>query len=125
MSDETGYPETGYVWRRLHNRDKLTLAKKAGLEHREGGCRICGVEADVLALDHDHVTGLTRAFICQPCNVKVAYAERPTGEAYLRRYRKFATIYRRYLAATVWEGEARNLAQQKKEDAYIGLSKIG
>ncbi len=125
MSEETGYPETGYVWRRLHNRDKLTLAKKAGLEHRGGGCRICSKSTEVLALDHDHVTGLTRAFICQPCNVKVAYAERPAGKAYLSQRPMFAASYRRYLKATAWLGEARLLTQQKKADAYIGLSKIG
>lgn len=120
------YLETGYVWDRLHNRDKLKLAESAGLSHREGGCRICGKATEILVLDHDHATGLTRAFLCQPCNVKVAYAERPTGEAYLHRHRMFATTYRHYLEATTWTGPARGgEGKKKKVNVYTGLTGIG
>jgi len=123
------YSETGYVWDRLHNRDKLKLAKAAGLTHRGGGCRICGKATDVLVLDHDHVTGLTRAFICQPCNTKVGFAEGAKGrKSYLRLHPKFATTHHHYLEATEWTGEARVLGRGKKKRekvAYTGLRGIG
>lgn len=33
-----------------------------------GRCAACGIEGRPLVEDHDHDTGLTRGFLCRPCN---------------------------------------------------------
>lgn len=47
--------------------------RKSGLAHptdetRNGPCQICGQAQDTLHLDHDHVTGEIRGWLCGSCN---------------------------------------------------------
>lgn len=43
-------------------------------EERTGPCPICETET-VLVWDHDHATGLFRAYICSPCNLSLGHAK--------------------------------------------------
>jgi Recombination endonuclease VII len=64
--------------------------KRAALFSRQQGrCAVCGVQARLVA-DHDHMTGLLRGLLCQPCNVQegqmsslLMSADRPDIAAYL------------------------------------------
>lgn len=52
-------------------------------------CAICGSTGSRLALDHDHVTGAFRGYLCVRCNTSLERFERVGGfavraEAYLR-----------------------------------------
>lgn len=94
----------GYLQRR---RDQIREAKfglsaeaYAGLVEAQGGvCAICGhVETarfkgrlKLLAVDHDHKTGLNRGLLCQACNLVIGFAREDVGRleaaiAYLRRF---------------------------------------
>jgi len=43
------------------------------LSKQNGKCKICGIPIEqchkMLAIDHDHTTGLIRGLLCQPCNL--------------------------------------------------------
>jgi hypothetical protein len=65
---------------------------EAILETQGGGCAICGERCPtgrVLAVDHDHITGVVRGLLCAPCNLSLPRAEIPgwldAARAYLDR----------------------------------------
>ena len=49
------------------------------LDAQGGGCRICGKAAEkngrVLAVDHDHDTGVVRSLLCDNCNTALGQLE--------------------------------------------------
>lgn len=52
-------------WKRWgHNPDEV---EKFIIDHREKGCRICGL-LDKLVVDHNHSTGRLRGMLCSECN---------------------------------------------------------
>lgn len=57
----------------------------------DGCCDMCGVSEDklnrLLALDHDHSTGVFRGWLCDQCNMSLGTYEtiRPKAEKYLGR----------------------------------------
>ena len=47
----------------------LSVAEyEARVRIQEGKCLICGVQPEVLHIDHDHITHQTRGLLCGPCN---------------------------------------------------------
>ena len=62
------------VWNRWSNLKKLYGLTKDDyqwlLEKQGFKCAICGCQQSekMLAVDHDHVTGLVRGLLCSPCN---------------------------------------------------------
>lgn len=54
-------------------------------EWHDGRCAVCGAPVGVILEDHDHETGLSRGWLCRPCNqtadiqdgVFALYRERP------------------------------------------------
>ena len=61
---------------RAHGSDLLSLEQFEELvAAQEGKCAICGVEPDLLYVDHDHVTGRVRELLCHSCNVLLGYGK--------------------------------------------------
>lgn len=61
----------GPYQRNIRLKRKYGLTAKeydAMLAGQDGRCAICG-SSERLVLDHDHVSGATRQFLCDPCNV--------------------------------------------------------
>ncbi len=50
------------------NQRRWRGVKDATGERKVGPCQICGKHCDPLYLDHNHATGLTRGWLCEPCN---------------------------------------------------------
>lgn len=81
--------ETSRIWRRgKHRRIRLWNAYKMSVEEYEllleaqgGVCAICGRPETavnqwgplVLAVDHDHITGVIRGLLCHRCNRGLGY----------------------------------------------------
>jgi hypothetical protein len=42
-------------------------------ERRSGPCEICTQHQDGLCSDHDHLTGLTRGWLCTSCNAALGH----------------------------------------------------
>lgn len=68
------YPRNKARSRRVNNRQRLrrygmTPADKAAmLREQESVCAICGLDVDVLCVDHCHSTGIVRGLLCHKCN---------------------------------------------------------
>ena len=107
----------------------IYMWKKQGLVHNDyknlyeqyfnnTNCQNCGKEYKSTrdrCLDHDHTTGLFRAFVCQTCNVHDSYIKYPNG--YIRgkswqennkeRYAKYRKEW--------YETNKENIKQRSKE----------
>lgn len=44
-------------------------------ELKSGKCECCGRETDKLNLDHDHVTGKIRGWLCRSCNLALGHVK--------------------------------------------------
>ena len=60
-------PEPARARQRLYSRRKSGMLNATD-ETRSGPCEVCLVEYDSLHLDHDHVTGIIRVWLCSVCN---------------------------------------------------------
>jgi hypothetical protein len=63
---------------RAHGRKKQGILFPTG-ETRFGLCAICKKETN-LHYDHDHATGLFRAWLCNGCNLKLGWVEKHLQE---------------------------------------------
>ncbi len=55
--------------RSLKNTHNLTLEEYEDMKAAQSGrCAICGIEQDVLCVDHDHRNGKIRSLLCHVCN---------------------------------------------------------
>lgn len=76
-------------------------------EWHAGRCAVCGAPVGVILEDHDHDTGLTRGWLCGPCNlaegtqdgVYVLYRKRPPAS--------IVGVSFRYSALRNWHGVKR------------------
>lgn len=51
----------------------ITVAEVEAMEARfdAHGCDLCGTKRGKACIDHDHVTGIVRGILCQPCNTAI------------------------------------------------------
>lgn len=53
-----------------------------------GACALCGADEKRLVVDHDHVTGVVRALLCDRCNRDMAVVDEPGRVGRLLAYRQ-------------------------------------
>ncbi len=86
-----------------------TEEEKAELVRMQGGrCAICNRVLVEKHLDHDHVTGLTRAVLCRGCNHMLGNAQDDpdrleAGAAYLRKMKARGEARDAALGTTMWD----------------------
>lgn len=80
----------------MEQNEKLKLVKGIGggyirqvdweqlLASQDGHCAICKVIPKRYDLDHDHLTGVVRGFLCIHCNVKLGIIEKQSWEDWLK-----------------------------------------
>lgn len=66
------YRASRYGLRYRLKRYGITLAQYDAMVISQGGkCAICGRASERLVVDHDHVTGMVRGLLCDPCNLGI------------------------------------------------------
>lgn len=75
-------PYSAHYWSRLDAHQQQWALMRGW--HR-GRCAVCGRTDRLLVEDHSHVTGLTRGFLCQSCNVREGYRWGGAYEKYRER----------------------------------------
>lgn len=74
------YPQITREGNLIKNHGITEEAYDALYESQQGCCKICGSRSmdkirDVLAVDHDHVTGRIRGLLCSNCNMLLGHAK--------------------------------------------------
>ena len=99
------------------NRPMMEYFKTILLLVQRGKCGICGKQTIpcLSALDHDHLSGWPRGFLCMPCNSRAgvwdAHIPKLKNDAEKELYKK----YYRYLMAKPYELLIRMLEDMEKE----------
>lgn len=91
MKDKEKIREKSKRWRLRHpekekaNMRRGHLRRKFGITEADfqkmvidqhGKCAICGVEPNLLNIDHDHKTGKIRGLLCKVCNLHLGQFEK-------------------------------------------------
>lgn len=97
------------AWNKNHARQhkELQIHKKFGISLEEyefklaqqgHRCWICGKtdreSGQGFGLDHDHLSGKNRAFLCRPCNVTVGFYEKVVRTALRRRIEDYLNAFK-------------------------------